>query len=85
MIFLGVIFGDDIIHHLFHINDPNMLKNAHLYLMIVMVMIPIYSFQVASMSMFLATNEVVLSNIAAILQNFITYFPVLGIMIAVTC
>jgi Na+-driven multidrug efflux pump len=84
MLFLGVIFGQDIIKNLFHV-EPSMLKNAHIYLMIVMVMIPIYSFQVASMSMFLATNEVVLSNIAAILQNFITYFPVLGIMIGVTC
>jgi Na+-driven multidrug efflux pump len=84
MILLGVVFGEDIIRNLFHITDPVMLHNAQMYLKIEMIMIPVYSFQIASMSIFFATNEIVRSNIAAILENFITFFPTLGVMIGVT-
>jgi fructose-specific phosphotransferase system IIC component len=63
---------------------PEMMGNAQLVFGIQMLMIPIFCAQTAAMSMFISIGDTVRSNIAAVFQDIITFFPVLGMMYGIT-
>jgi Na+-driven multidrug efflux pump len=68
---------------LFDISDQ-MMPNAYRCLLIESSMIPIFSLQIGAMSIFMAIGDIVRSNVSAIFQDTITYFPTLGLMVLIT-
>jgi Na+-driven multidrug efflux pump len=63
---------------------PDMMTNAYRCLLIELTMIPIFSLQIGAMSIFMSIGDIIRSNISAIFQDIITYFPTLGLMILLT-
>jgi hypothetical protein len=47
-------------------------------------MVPIFSAQIASISIYMSIGDTLRSNISAIFQDIITFFPILGIMYGIT-
>jgi Na+-driven multidrug efflux pump len=63
---------------LFDING-NMMSDAYYVLLIQLLMLPAFSFQAPAMSIYMSIADTVRSNIAAVFQDSITFFPTLGI------
>jgi Na+-driven multidrug efflux pump len=64
--------------------SQDMMKDAQLVFAIQMLMIPIFSAQIASISIYMSIGDTFRSNISAVFQDIITFFPVLGIMYGIT-
>lgn len=80
---LTLALGHLILQYLFNI--PNhMLHNAYLVLILENAMVIIFCFQVSAMALFMAIGDILRSNISAIFQDVITFFPVLGICVGLT-
>jgi hypothetical protein len=76
-------FGQMLLSNLFQISD-SMLHNAYMVLILENGMILIFCFQASVMAIFMAMGDIVRSNISAIFQDIITFFPVLGICVGLT-
>lgn len=61
---------------LFQISDQ-MMANAYKYLLIDMLMIPIFSFQISAVLLFQGTSNILRANICSCLQDVIVYYPTL--------
>lgn len=82
-ILISFVVGPPILQYLFHINNTAnrpTLDDAKKILIIQSFMLPIFSIQAAAMSIYMAIGDIVRSNISSILQDTITFFPVLGLM-----
>jgi Na+-driven multidrug efflux pump len=64
---------------LFDINSGTMMHDAYYVLLIQLMMLPAFSFQAPAMSVYMSVADTNRSNIAAVFQDTITFFPVLGI------
>jgi Na+-driven multidrug efflux pump len=62
----------------------NMLHNAYLVLVLENAMILIFCFQASAMAIYMASGDIIRSNLSAIFQDIITFFPVLGICVGLT-
>jgi Na+-driven multidrug efflux pump len=80
---LTLALGHIILQYLFNISD-HMMRNAYLVLILENAMVLIFCFQASSMSVFMAIGDILRSNISAIFQDIITFFPVLGICVGLT-
>jgi Na+-driven multidrug efflux pump len=69
---------------LFDIQFGDMFNDAYKVLLIQSLMVVVFSFQVASMSLFMAISDIGRSNISAIFQDIITFFPILGLSYGLT-
>jgi Na+-driven multidrug efflux pump len=83
VLILALALGKPILQ-LFDINDPTMSRDAYYVLLIQLLMLPAFSFQAPAMSIYMAIADTVRSNIAAVFQDTITFFPVLGICYGIT-
>jgi hypothetical protein len=64
---------------LFDITSGQMMTDAYYVLLIQLMMLPAFSFQAPAMSIYMSIADTIRSNIAAIFQDTITFFPILGI------
>jgi Na+-driven multidrug efflux pump len=83
VVLLSLALGKPILH-LFDISNPTMFNDAYFVLLIQLIMLPAFSFQAPAMSIYMAIADTTRSNIAAIFQDIITFFPVLGICYGIT-
>ncbi|GHU32359.1 hypothetical protein FACS1894166_05510 [Bacilli bacterium] len=63
---------------------PRMLKDAKLVFSIQIVMLPVFSLQIAAISIYMSIGDTSRSNISSIFQDTITFFPILGITYGIT-
>jgi Na+-driven multidrug efflux pump len=61
-----------------------MFQDAYNVVLIQSLMVVVFSLQVAAMSLFMSISDIVRSNIAAIFQDTIIFFPVLGVCYGIT-
>jgi hypothetical protein len=69
---------------LFDIQSGDMFNDAYKVLLIQSLMVVVFSFQVAAMSLFMAISDIGRSNISAIFQDIITFFPILSLSYGLT-
>ncbi len=80
LICFGFISGIRIqVLQLFEINK-SMMHDAYIYLVIDLLLLPTFSFQVSGILLFQGTNNILRANIASILQDVIVYYPTLFIL-----
>ncbi|MDE6476748.1 MAG: hypothetical protein K2L48_00890 [Mycoplasmoidaceae bacterium] len=56
------------------------MHDAYIYLVIDLLLLPTFSFQVSGILLFQGTNNILRANIASILQDVIVYYPTLFIL-----
>jgi Na+-driven multidrug efflux pump len=78
VILLALCLGKPILL-LFDITNNPIFRDAYIVLLIQLAMLPAFSFQAPAMSIYMSVADTIRSNIAAIFQDIITFFPILGI------
>jgi Na+-driven multidrug efflux pump len=78
VLLLSLALGKPILQ-LFDIAEGRMMTDAYYVLLIQLMMLPAFSFQAPAMSIYMSVADTIRSNIAAVFQDSITFFPVLGV------